>query len=287
MKKIRPDRITAFRANRGLSEKELAAKVGVDGNTVSRWERGKQPLRPGNLGKLCKALGVTEAELCRDDPLPGPSISGMASTRSQLNLPINDACRNALMLVGKRYDVSAYQIIEAAPLIFFILAEASLRKRKKRISQELEKLNALRDGPLAFLATLGSDELSREEASINDRNLAGPDSEHAFAHDLSNWLKQLDPSAKSVQWGGFGLGYEICKDEASELVGGDSEAAKAILSGTVPLRKAPVAARKSAGSELAAWVKKFQPDPASSETDDLVTPFEHPSAEALDLLDLD
>jgi hypothetical protein len=45
-----------------------------------------------------------------------------------MNLSVDAACRNALNLVAHRYQVTRQQIVEAAPLLFFIIAEQCLKE---------------------------------------------------------------------------------------------------------------------------------------------------------------
>ena len=49
----------------GLSQFVLSEKVGVHENTVRRWESGQREPRASEIAKLCKVLGVSEAELLR------------------------------------------------------------------------------------------------------------------------------------------------------------------------------------------------------------------------------
>jgi transcriptional regulator with XRE-family HTH domain len=52
-----------LRQRRMLTQKQLAALVGVPYQTVQRWERGASRPRPGNLKRLTEALGVGADEL--------------------------------------------------------------------------------------------------------------------------------------------------------------------------------------------------------------------------------
>jgi transcriptional regulator with XRE-family HTH domain len=147
--KINGECVKALRTKRGLSQKELAGKVKVDVGTVSRWERGEiDHLRRDIFGKLCIVLNATEAEICGDEPLPESSASLHAAARGQMNLSINTACRNALSLVAMRYGVSRQQIVEAAPLLFVVAAESSLRERRELLAAVRDKVEeALAAGP--------------------------------------------------------------------------------------------------------------------------------------------
>jgi transcriptional regulator with XRE-family HTH domain len=63
--------LRAWRMRRFLTQKELAARVGVPYQTVQRWESGQRFPRPGHLRRLCEALEVTPDELLTLDELEG------------------------------------------------------------------------------------------------------------------------------------------------------------------------------------------------------------------------
>jgi transcriptional regulator with XRE-family HTH domain len=48
--------IAAARASKGITQRELAAKVGVDSRAPNRWERGGIVPRPDHLVKIAEAL---------------------------------------------------------------------------------------------------------------------------------------------------------------------------------------------------------------------------------------
>lgn len=51
-----PERVKGIRILLGLTQEQFAEKVGVDGNMVSRWERGEAtPTKGPNLTALLKA----------------------------------------------------------------------------------------------------------------------------------------------------------------------------------------------------------------------------------------
>jgi DNA-binding XRE family transcriptional regulator len=70
-----PDQLKAFRARLGLTQAQLAEKLGVERNTVNRWEMGLLPIRPLPLW-LSSIFGVwlsarrngTENVLCSKVP---------------------------------------------------------------------------------------------------------------------------------------------------------------------------------------------------------------------------
>jgi len=52
-------RIVAFRRLRGLTQKELARRLGADPSTLARWERGKRQPSAKPLNRLTDLAGVT------------------------------------------------------------------------------------------------------------------------------------------------------------------------------------------------------------------------------------
>ena len=52
-------RIMELRKQQGLTQNELAERAGMNGQTISTAELGKKALRPENIVKLSRALGVS------------------------------------------------------------------------------------------------------------------------------------------------------------------------------------------------------------------------------------
>jgi len=52
-----------LRERQALSQRDLAAKAGVNVTTINHIEQGKQRPNPSTIRKLAKALGVTPEEL--------------------------------------------------------------------------------------------------------------------------------------------------------------------------------------------------------------------------------
>ncbi len=64
---IRGETIRRLRENRGLSQLELARKVGIAQNTAYRWESGDRSPSKRKIEALAEALGVSVAELVDAD----------------------------------------------------------------------------------------------------------------------------------------------------------------------------------------------------------------------------
>src|SRR5262245_48436280 len=67
----RRERLKKARKAAGLTQEELAYRVGVDRSTVGRWEAGENEPQPWLRRKIAQHLGVTPAHL--DALLDGPA----------------------------------------------------------------------------------------------------------------------------------------------------------------------------------------------------------------------
>lgn len=61
------DKLSEIRKRRGLTQSQLAERMGVEQPTVQRWEKGKREPDLGQLQALAGVLGVTAAELLEGD----------------------------------------------------------------------------------------------------------------------------------------------------------------------------------------------------------------------------
>jgi hypothetical protein len=192
-----------------------------------------------------------------------------------MNLTINDACRNALTLVAQRYGVTRQTIVETAPLLFFLAAEACLKERVKGLKQLRNAFDAVFGARIEHLPVfwpVDHEALTREQRSIDARDLDGtlvyvtvgepedPDwnrwERNPFAQFLSTSLTEFSGSEERVAWlPNVSPSYWICSDEAAAIVGGDSEATEAILNGGAALHEMPPEIRKSSSAEKADWAR--------------------------------
>ena len=53
----------AARVNTGLTQQELAEKMGVSRSTVIDWENGKRQIKPAYLFLFCKITGFAEDDI--------------------------------------------------------------------------------------------------------------------------------------------------------------------------------------------------------------------------------
>ena len=263
---INPDRLRFWLNKCRLSQKELAAKIGTDVGTVSRWKTGKtRKIRSSKLAKLCEVLGVTQTELCADGPL---SEAGDAAPRGQVTMMLDTACRNALALVARRYGVTRQQIVEVAPLLFAIIAEQSLAERRNRLDGYHDAAPSHLRGSLRGPYDEDDNKLlDAEERSIRQRDLFAShvvdrDENHhksnPFAVFLSKRLSETDlKKGNGVTWEeDEAPRYQIGIEELIDLLGKDQAACKLVLSGEVALAEMPGDTRKATPEVRASWVKE-------------------------------
>ena len=267
--KINPARLGDLLGKYPNSQKELAAKIGTDVGTLSRWKSGKvKTLRSDNLARLCEALGTTPTELCADGPLPESSKDSDAANRGQVTMMLDTACRNALALVARRYGVTRQQIVEVAPLLFLVIAEESLSHRRKQLQlHENSAPRHLREWLKAPFDPEDQELLGIEERSIEERDLfaahvVGWDENYSkdnpFALFLSEKLSETKlRGGKVVIWDGDeSPSYMIGIDELVDLIGNDKNAWRLVLKGKVALAEMPGDIRKATPEIRASWVKE-------------------------------
>ena len=80
--------ILSLRTEAGLSQKELAKKVGARASDVSMWERGEYPPKTRQLKRLSDALGVSVSELLSGQSRSeeGPPADGGAALDTLLEI---------------------------------------------------------------------------------------------------------------------------------------------------------------------------------------------------------
>jgi transcriptional regulator with XRE-family HTH domain len=273
---LNPKALVEARKRRGWTQLQLseATKPQINVSTISRIERGKPSrVRESTVKQFAAALGVQPKDLC-EAASPEPDL---------VKLPMDTGARNALRLVAKRYGVNRRTIIELAPLLFYIAAEQSLSSRRERLKGIREAADTLyhlqckiQHLPPHWPVDEGA--LSLEHASIEARDLFGrklEEGSHPFLNDFveaydvaehnpfaaflnealsaARGPKHPDEGYGSVQCAPLGgPSYGICHDEAAEIVGGDQEAAIAIVHGRVALHEMP----KGTPAEMAQWARR-------------------------------
>ncbi len=259
------------RRKKGWTQVELSevTKPRINISTISRIERGKPTrVRESTLKELSRALDVRPESLC----------TTAEADREVVKLRVEFAARNALTLVARHYRIRRESIVEIAPLLFFIAAEQSLEERQKRISEIRELADSLfnlqsRIGHLPSHWPVDEGALRSEEKSIKARDLFGvqvaedaqqlsdydedyDEAEHnpfvAFLRETLAKLRNSQAVAETVNWTpGLWPSYEICTEEADNLVGNDAKAAHAIVCGAAALHEMP----KGSPEQRAEWAR--------------------------------
>lgn len=170
--------IKGLMRKRSLSQVELSRHTLLGTKTIGRACSGKE-LRKGNVERIAKALGVTVDKLTSPSSDQTGDGGGKEPGLMRLVMDLEPWAMNKLHTAAYRYQVQAKTIVQFAPLLFSILAEASLRERKQSLQDWVSKMSALSD-----TAPASSDERSRldlfvaevsqrEQESIDRRDLHG------------------------------------------------------------------------------------------------------------------
>lgn len=283
MRKINPGVLKRLRSAKGWSQEQLAENTKFEGvpkidkQTISRLERGdREKARGRTIEQLARALKVEPAVLTGEAPFPEIEVESEPTPKSQLNVRVSRAARNAMTLVAQRYaGVHPSQIMELAPFLFCWAAEASLRHRRERLNQlenaveVVQKLEreifevSFADLDTSERPDLLTEQIMRENRSIELGDIFGEfqqdDPDHyfdvnaidPFSAFLSNLVADF-PDISFERWFSEGSpSYVVCSDDVAQLVGGDPYLAALILNGSVLLNEMPKEIRSRVTASLA------------------------------------
>src|SRR5713226_3282099 len=79
--------LTEARLKKCWSQEEAAEAIGIDHNTLYRWEAGKATPRRYNLRKLCEVYGMTAAELGFEGKHKGRNETTSLAQTEQADFP--------------------------------------------------------------------------------------------------------------------------------------------------------------------------------------------------------
>jgi transcriptional regulator with XRE-family HTH domain len=283
MKNIKPSALLGLLKEQNLSLAELAKRSRLDKQTIWRLTTGKvAKARAGTIEKIARALKVEQQVLSGETRAPAVEGDNEAAvSKLQLNIRVSTLARNGLNLVAERYGVERSQIVELAPFLFCWAAETSLRQRRARVievERACESAQALERAISHFPVpnfTYSEEKIAAEYESIDRRDLFGawfcekanfldPAFDHDFETDnpfamfLRNLVAEIGDVAKFEGWFGDGSpDYRVCREEAAQLVGGDTDRADEILRGQVALNEVPkeISSPEKA-KERAEWVRE-------------------------------
>jgi transcriptional regulator with XRE-family HTH domain len=266
---------------RGLSQNDLADLSGVSAKTISRIKKGGRQNSStikriaSALGKSPEALAAAPDETSRREAEVFLRKAGFRRLRSY----IDGQTALSFSLVEDRYRVSATALIEAAPLLFTLLAEMSLADRRTRLAAFRAAAQAMLDAAPSHLICPNfqiADAIESEEASIDARDLTGTpidgalrfdDDDNLFVEYLKGLSAAVDPEAIDYVDAASGvLSYRILSADLVAITNGDSLAEFALERGFARINAIPAELRRSGQEEQrAAWLAAKVPETARLE----------------------
>ncbi|MGL3211636.1 helix-turn-helix domain-containing protein [Bradyrhizobium sp. BR 1433] len=283
MAKVNPVILQTLRRRKGWSQDRLAEMAKVNKQTISRIERGDQETTRGNTTKqLARALGVEPAELMLETLAREANETEPMKRRSPSAFGVSTAANNFLHLISDRYFIKPWQVMELAPLLFCWAAETSLRERRERLNKLEEACETARrlEGEMLHMPPpnfIHSEEkISAESNSIGNHDVFGmcfsdddfgtdhlhsdDDTDNPFAIFLAKLVREIGDMAKFEGFSPIDYPvFQVCREEAREMVSGDETLAELILAGVIDLNEMPSDVRGTFGvvdtEKCAAWAR--------------------------------
>ena len=182
---IDPKRLKQLRKGKRLTRSGLAEKSKISERTIARLESetGRATVaRERTVNELGKALGVEPGVLIGELPLPDGTerMRPEGGRRRQVSAQLQPNASLAYALIKRRYDLGLTTLVNAAPLMFVLLAEGSFVWRREKAEEAVEASNALRGLGLGnrnfwIAAQRTEDAVMEEEDSIGRRDVFGED----------------------------------------------------------------------------------------------------------------
>ncbi len=271
--KIDPECLKILRARKGWSRQKLVDESKVSLRQIVRLEASKtsRNVRDNTVIRLARALKVDREVLVGNKPIDPVQPPPLPNVDVQFGSRISPQVRLAYDLVKHRYGPSRKDIINLAPLLFVLLAEASLAWRRsylEEVEEVMDRLNAFgkERGHLYFTYHQANLEfgLWAEKESIDaadlrgdtlrnrdDNNLDFADDDEAL-YEVAPFADYLCKFSEDLRISGivdFGSGvsddpwgsepYQICRNELNEITGGSKYARWALEHGDVRLSEIP------------------------------------------------
>ena len=222
--KINPKTLEKLREARGLDQQALAERAGVSPRTVLRIEIGESvETRQSTVEGIAKVLRIKDLKVLAQEPESEAVINALVEAmprkkaikeeenKEHQKRPFAPDFRRvpfrlysqtilAYDLVAEKYGIDAKQIVNAAPLLFTLLAEMSLADRLRRAEKTQAAFDAANATLPDYLGGRGWDDTFRaEKQSIGARELfysrGSEDQVDYFEEEgrnpFSDFLKQL------------------------------------------------------------------------------------------------
>ena len=275
--KIDSQRLRSLRKEKGLSQAKLADMSGITARTIRRMEKEPErckKTREETAARLAKALAVEPGVLTGELPAPrlGKGSQPEFGRVRRISAQVSPKVRLAYDLVRRQYGVSVTEIINMAPLLFSLLAEGSLNRRRERLKEACEAIDLL--GNNGF--RLNPDEtIEQEEESIANADVFGeqrlsghPGPLEPFypieGNPFAEYLHELDPNAVDdieVDSSRMNIGYQICLDELKDITHGSYEAYQCLSAGHARISDIPGdLMTEGAGEDRARWLEAKLPE---------------------------
>ena len=179
---IDPNRLRELRKRKRLNRVQLAEKARLSQRQITRLESeasAGSTARDQTVNSLAEALGVEPGVLTGDMPLPGAPPHREDGRSRQVSAWVQPEVGLAYTLIKRRYGVSLTTLVNAAPLMFVLLAEGSFvwrREKLKEVEEATERLDS--SGSRHLLSThVGAGRIDEgawiERRSIESRDLFG------------------------------------------------------------------------------------------------------------------
>ena len=131
------ERLTVFRRQQGLTQDELALKIGVSRQTISKWERGAAVPSTESLVALGRLYGVPLDELANGDLQPGEEPAAAVAVMEEPDTPREPGKRWAKLRGGAVLAVCLLLVTIAAVItIWSAIAKEWEKPKRNVISQD-------------------------------------------------------------------------------------------------------------------------------------------------------
>lgn len=165
--------ILEMRKTKGLTQRELAEKIGISDKTISKWECGNSMPDISYLEQLCSALGISVNELLSGEHLSQESYSEKAEENIMALMKENESNRKegigtfifgilfvfaSFMLIifadGANFGTLLYYVDGLTLVVFSLLCIATVLLSGKKTKQEILGLLQKTVIPNAVLVSL-------------------------------------------------------------------------------------------------------------------------------------
>lgn len=283
---INHNTLKKLRKELDYSQEELAGASEVSKRTIAEIESGKKTVgtRGSTVKLLAKALRV-EPEVLGQEP-ESEAVREVEIRKYGLrfaSLPLKDETILSYDLVKENYGVDMGQIVNAAPMLFTLLAEASLAERRRRFKEAEEAIDAFNRVRPKHLAWRSAWEGGYEEASIAERDLFArsidwmeadesyyAEERNPFSDFLKQLAKELGPENDAIDPDEIHFDPDppfnhvpLFESYRRNITGNSGRARYALSRGYVRINQIPEELRgedKEAASKRKKWLEAKVPD---------------------------